>query len=53
MPRELIYVVEDDDAARESLQALLETAGYRTEAFVSGAEFLDSPRNLRRRKLMR
>ena len=42
MPRELIYIVEDDDAARESLEALLETAGYRTAAFASGDEFLDS-----------
>ena len=43
MPRELIYVVEDDEAARESLQALLETADYRTAAFVSGTDFLASP----------
>ncbi len=42
MPRELIYVVEDDEAAREALQALLETAGYRTEAFASGTDFLAS-----------
>ena len=42
MPRELVFVVEDDDAARESLEALLETAGYRTAAFASGTAFLDS-----------
>lgn len=42
MQRELIFVVEDDEASRESLEALLETAGYRTAAFASGAEFLDS-----------
>ncbi len=34
--------VEDDDAARESIEALLETAGYRTAAFASGTAFLDS-----------
>lgn len=42
MRGELIFIVEDDAAARESLQALLETAGYRTAAFASGAAFLDS-----------
>ena len=42
MPGDLIFVVEDDDAARESLEALLETAGYRTAAFASGTAFLDS-----------
>ena len=40
MPSELVFVVEDDDAARESLEALLETAGYRTAAFASGTAFL-------------
>ena len=42
MPGETIFIVEDDDAARESLEALLETAGYRTVAFASGTAFLDS-----------
>ena len=42
MPHDLVFVVEGDDAARESLEALLETAGYRTAAFASGAAFLDS-----------
>ena len=39
---ELIFVVDDDDAVRASLQALLETAGYRTGQFESGVAFLDS-----------
>ena len=43
MPGELIFLVDDDDAVRASLQALLETAGYRTVQFPSGAEFLDFP----------
>ena len=42
MAGELVFVVEDDDAARESIEALLETAGYRTAAFASGTTFLDS-----------
>jgi len=42
MSGELIFIVEDDDAARESLQALLETAGYQSVAFASGIAFLDS-----------
>ncbi len=42
MRGELVFIVEDDAAARESLQALLGTAGYRTAAFASGAAFLDS-----------
>ena len=43
MSGELIFVVDDDDAVRASLQALLETAGYRTTLFESGIAFLDSP----------
>ena len=42
MTPELIFIVEDDDAARESLEALLETAGYQTAAFATGTDFLDS-----------
>ena len=42
MSGELIFVVDDDDAVRASLQALLETAGYRTSPFESGIAFLDS-----------
>ena len=43
MPGELILVVDDDDAVRGSLTALLETAGYRTMQFESGIALLDSP----------
>ena len=43
MSGELIFVVDDDAAVRASLQALLETAGYRTSPFKSGIAFLDSP----------
>ena len=41
MPGERVFIVEDDEAARESLVALLDSAGYRTAAFASGVEFLD------------
>ena len=43
MSGELIFVVDDDDAVRASLEALLATAGYRTIQFESGIAFLDSP----------
>lgn len=42
MSGELIYVVDDDDAVRAALRAMLETAGYRTARFESGVAFLDS-----------
>ena len=42
MSGELVFVVDDDDAVRASLRALLETAGYRTARFASGTAFLDS-----------
>ena len=41
MAGELIFVVEDDDSVRASLEALLETANYRTMPFESGTAFLD------------
>ena len=43
MSDELIFVVDDDNAVRASLHALLEAAGYRTVLFESGGDFLDSP----------
>ena len=42
MPGEWIHVVDDDDAVRASLAALLEAAGYRTSRFGSGTAFLDA-----------
>lgn len=36
-----LFVVEDDEAARESAAALLETMGYRVSTFASAEEFLD------------
>jgi two-component system response regulator FixJ len=36
-----VYVVDDDEAVRESLDALLSAAGYDTATFGSAAEFLE------------
>lgn len=36
-----IFVVDDDEAVRDSLGALLESAGFEVESFGSGADFLD------------
>jgi RNA polymerase sigma factor (sigma-70 family) len=40
----LIYVVDDDDAFRDSLRWLLESAGYRVAVFPSAERFLASYR---------
>lgn len=36
-----IYIVDDDDAVRDSLRFLLETNGYQVQTFASGEEFLE------------
>jgi len=38
--RSNIYIVDDDDAVRDSLQAFLEAAGYEVRCFASPREFL-------------
>jgi FixJ family two-component response regulator len=42
MPRQIpkVYVVDDDDAVRDSLVALIESHGLDVEVFRSGDEFL-------------
>lgn len=37
---ELIHIVDDDDSVRNSLIRLLESVGYRAEAFTSAKEYL-------------
>lgn len=37
-----IFVVDDDDAVRDSLKALLETEGLGVETYASGQAFLDA-----------
>jgi FixJ family two-component response regulator len=40
----IVFVVDDDISVRESLEALIRCAGWRTETFSSAREFLDRPR---------
>ena len=40
----LVCVVDDDDAMRDSLRWLLESAGYRTAMYASAERFLGCPR---------
>jgi two-component system response regulator FixJ len=35
-----VFIADDDEAVRDSLQVLLETAGYRVRAFAGGGELL-------------
>jgi FixJ family two-component response regulator len=45
-PREseaLIAIVDDDPSAREGLQSLIRSAGWRVETFVTAQDFLDRP----------
>ena len=37
-----VYVVDDDDGVRESLQALLESHGFDVEAFASSDAFIEN-----------
>jgi FixJ family two-component response regulator len=38
----VVFVVDDDVSVRESLEALIATAGWRTETYASALEFLDN-----------
>ena len=40
LEKNTIYVVDDDEAVRDSLQWLLEGKGYRVRCFESSEEFL-------------
>jgi two-component system response regulator FixJ len=42
--RRLVGVVDDDDAVRDSLQFLLETAGFSVVSYSSAAQFLAEAR---------
>src|SRR5688500_8984780 len=39
-----VFVVDDDNSVRESLEFLIEAAGWQVEAFASAEEFLSHPR---------
>jgi FixJ family two-component response regulator len=41
----VVFVVDDDVSVRESLEALIETAGLRTKSFATALDFLDSCRD--------
>jgi FixJ family two-component response regulator len=43
-PARTVYVVDDDDAVRDSLEMLFRTAGLRVEAFASATAFLSQAR---------
>jgi FixJ family two-component response regulator len=38
----VVFVVDDDVSVRESLEALIETAGWRTKTFASALDFLEN-----------
>lgn len=38
----VVFVVDDDISVRESLEALIETAGWRTKTFATALAFLDN-----------
>ena len=43
MPNEpTVYVVDDDEAVRDSLEILLETSGFRARSFASALQFLEA-----------
>ncbi|HEX9606282.1 MAG TPA: response regulator [Gemmatimonadaceae bacterium] len=41
----VVFVVDDDVSVRESIEALISTAGWRTRAFASALDFLDNCRD--------
>src|SRR5262245_37173525 len=41
MNRPSVFIVDDDEAVRESLAALLDSCGYKATAFASARTFLD------------
>ena len=40
-PKGTVYLVDDDEAVRDSLKILLEACGFAVEDFASGRSFLD------------
>jgi DNA-binding NtrC family response regulator len=42
----VVFVVDDDEAVRESLECLIRCEGWRAETFASAGEFLLRPRAL-------
>jgi two-component system response regulator FixJ len=46
-PEAIVYVVDDDDAVRQSLEFLLRTAGFKVSTFESGKVFVESMPSLK------
>jgi chemotaxis response regulator CheB len=44
LPEPTVVVVDDEDAVRESLQAMLEAEGFAVETFAAAADFLEGYR---------
>lgn len=44
----IVYVIDDDESARSSLEFLLDVAGVRVRSFASGDQFLKSSPSLKR-----
>lgn len=42
--RPVVYVIDDDISVRESVEAMVDEAGFKPEAFASAEEFLKHPR---------
>src|SRR5262245_40869924 len=42
--KSIVFIVDDDVSVRESLELLIESAGWQPETFVSAQEFLSRPR---------
>jgi len=40
----VVFIVDDDDSVRESLELLIQSAGWRTETFTCAQEFLSRPK---------
>jgi len=45
--KDLVYVIDDDPAMRDSLEFLLSSAGFETQCFETAEAFLNSPRDSR------
>lgn len=41
-PRDLVFIVDDDEGVRSALQMLVRSLGLRSKAFGSGEEFLEA-----------
>src|ERR1041385_7330112 len=44
-PQPIVFVVDDDVSVRESLETLIQFAGWQPETFTSAADFLARPRS--------